>query len=171
MVLTPHNAAITPCLLHVKQRLTTVRCYLIISSKCALHWGVRALTRSKKRKASDKLWVMKTVSPPSCNPWESKEELASVWTLVLVVGFWKEILFTLYTRPELYKPCSANKMHTGCIQTSLNATRHAGVYFCLIFLDDLCMIWRRYFKSPQCTFLDTNPICIPWGCSAMQFFA
>ena len=107
-MLTSHNAGITPCLLHLKERLTTVRGYLIIS---ALQWGVRALTRSKKRKASDKLWVMKSVSPPSCNPWESKEELASVWTLVLVVGFWKEILFTLYTRPELYKPCSANKTH------------------------------------------------------------
>ena len=97
------------------------------------------MRREEKRKS---LW--QTLSDEDSftsflHPWHGNH-LFELWIVR------RNIIYTQHQAwPELYSPCSVNKIRPGCIQTSFNATRHAGDIFVKYFLDDLSM--KRIFQK------------------------
>ena len=148
------------CLLKTKHWLTTVRLYVI--SPPALH-----LHEARRERASDKLWVMKTVSPPSCIHGMGIICLNSAWSYI----GWIFRINIIYT--QLGRNFIRHVPKIKCTRAAFRQvlTRHdtQGQFLSNTFW--MICAWRRYFKSSQCTFLDTNPISIPWGRGSMQFFA
>ena len=106
-----------------------------------VHQLYNYMRREEKELLTNSEWWRQFHLLPASMAWES-----SVWTLpgLILAGFQNK--YYLHPAwPELYSPCSVDKMRLGCIQTSFNATRHAGAIFVKYFLDDLCM--KKIFQK------------------------